>query len=513
MSESRESEFERHDGPPPLSAYEDEPATRHAHSTVTASTPTRAQASPPPEDGRAIKSEEEVIGALLKGRPWSEISHVARAEDYSREHRLILAAIEQLADSGEPHDAIMVSQQLERRGHLLAAGGLARLSQLCRDTVTEANIGAHARAVRKTAITRRLPATHHDPEAIAGLQRDLAELEALEKPAAPPAIVLRHVADIVAERRETEWLSGLHKILERRVIAVLAGVRDTLKSFIATHWAMSAAVKGESVLILSGEGRGLGRRIEAWMKEFAPARNLRDLPVIALEHAVRLNAGEVMAVLVAAIDDAGIIPTLILVDTLSKFTPGMNENSTEEMGAFLHLLSSMLREHYGCTVLVVAHAGHNDVTRPRGSSTLMANPDAEYIAKRPDPKEQNILVSRERFKDSPAFPPLAYTAKVLDLGRLDIYGEPVTSCVLWEASAGALIAAKPELQGKAQRQLMAALRAQAPTGPGIWTLADMREIGRTAGLHKNTARAAAEALTFSAHLTATVGGWKLADDD
>jgi AAA domain-containing protein len=325
-----------------------------------------------------------------------------------------------------------------------------------------------------------------------------------------PAIVLRHIADIVDEHRESEWIKGLHKILERRVIAILAGFRDTLKSFVATHWAMVASISGESVVILSGEGGGLGRRIEAWMKEFAPAKKLRDLKIVALERPVRLNAIEVMLDLVAAIDAAGVIPTLILIDTLSKFTPGMKENASEEVAAFLHLLGSMLRDHYGCTILLVAHAGHGDAKRPRGSSVLMANPDAEYIADRPDPKALNVVVTRDRFKDSPALPPLAYCAKVVGLGRIDRYGEEVTSLVLWEAQAAEVIASKPALRGEAQRKLLAALQEHSPDGSAIWTLEDIRSIGtKKLKLHKSSARSAANFLTMSGHLGATAGGWRL----
>jgi KaiC/GvpD/RAD55 family RecA-like ATPase len=356
---------------------------------------------------------------------------------------------------------------------------------------------------------RQLLQKSDDSELLEAAQRLLAARAKLDA-APPPPIVLRHVADIVEEHRETQWLDGLHKILERRVIALLAGVRDTLKSFIATHWAMTAAVKGERVVILSGEGLGLGRRIEAWMKEFAPARKLRELQVIALEKAVRLQVAEVMAALVAAINAAGITPTLIVIDTLSKFTPGMKENAQEEVSAFLDQLSAALRERYDCTILLVAHAGHGDAKRPRGSSVLMANPDAEYIAEKPDRKQQNVLVSRDRFKDSPAFPTLAYTANVADLGRLDRYGEPVTTLVLWEAAAGELIASKRALKGAAQKKLLAALQELSPDGSAIWTLEDIRSIGaKELELPKSTARYAANHLTTSGHLSATAGGWRL----
>jgi hypothetical protein len=458
-------------------------------------------------------AEAEVLGALLRGAPYDEIARILGPEHFSRAGAaLIYRAIAQLATAGSVTAPGTVAERLEQTGHLQAAGGLPTLLQLANTISAKENMVAIARIVRERADCRRLQqlAQQRDgAEMLDAAQQLLSARAELATPAAP-TIVLRHVADIVEERRETEWLGGLHKILERRVIAILAGFRDTLKSFVGTHWAMTAAISGESVVILSGEGGGLGRRIEAWMQELAPGKKLRDLRLLALERPLRLNATEVMTALAAAIDAAGIIPTLILIDTLSKFTPGMKENASEEVAAFLHLLSSMIRERYGCTILLIAHAGHGDAKRPRGSSVIMSNPDAEYIAEKPDPNEQAILISRDRFKDSPKLPPLAYAARVVDLGREDAYGERVTSLVLSEAASGAVIASKPGLKGGAQRKLLAALQERSPDGSAIWTLEDLRAIGtKELNLPKSSARCAANFLTTSGHLGATAGGWKL----
>ncbi len=92
---------------------------------------------------------------------------------------------------------------------------------------------------------------------------------------AKPRVVFRRAHDIVAEKRETTWL--LHKILEAKVLAVLAGPRGTFKSFIALDWLMRIALQGHTVAILSGEGAGLDRRIDAWMRTHAPDVDLETL--------------------------------------------------------------------------------------------------------------------------------------------------------------------------------------------------------------------------------------------
>jgi AAA domain/DnaB-like helicase N terminal domain len=500
----------------PLEAYADEPAVADAMNgggetmPVTPSAPMRrVQAG---TATASVAAEQAVIGSLLLEAPWADVAAIVRAGDYTPVHGLILTAIAAVASDGKPTDPIAVAAQLERTDHLAAAGGLEYLQQLRRDTPTAVNVTTYARAVRERAILARFPASHREADGIEQLRCDLAELDALQTPPAP-SIALRHVAEVIAEHREAQWLGGLHKILERYVQAVLAGSRNTFKSFIADHWAMTAAINGESVVILSAEGAGLGRRIEAWMKIHAPAGDVKSLSLFALERAVNLNAPEVLKDLRQAIDAANITPALVVVDTLSKFSPGLDENDNAEVASFLSALSTALREHFGCTVLLVVHAGHGDAKRPRGASALMANPDVEYIVERPDPTAMTATVSRERFKDSPPMPPLAYTAEAVDLGRQDAYGEPVTSLVLLDADAATVAPARrPQLAGKAQRQLLGALRAQAPEGAGIWTLADMREVARKAGLHKNTARAAADALASSPFMVATVGGWRLADE-
>lgn len=332
-----------------------------------------------------------------------------------------------------------------------------------------------------------------------------AVLDELPEPDAP-TIHLRHLSEIIAERREPEWLR--RHIVEMRVLAVVAGARGTFKSFIGLDWIMHAAVAGHAGVILSGEGAGLDRRADAWLRTHAPNIDAKALPVLALERPLNLNAPAELKALRGAMRASGINPAAVMVDTFSKFAPGLDENDNAEVSAFLAELASGLRDEFDCTVLLVAHSGHADPRRPRGASVLMCNPDAEYVVQRPDPTAMTVTVTRERFKDSPALPALAYAAEVVDLGRVDRYGDPVTSLALRETECAP--PARPELRGRAQRQLLAALRAKEPGS--IWTLADMREVGRQAGLSKATARSAAEALTFCAWTKATVGGWSLADE-
>jgi hypothetical protein len=322
-------------------------------------------------------------------------------------------------------------------------------------------------------------------------------------------LTLRSIGEIVAERREATWL--IHNVLEANVLAVLAGPRASFKSFIGLDWAMRIAAAGNPVVILSGEGAGLGRRAEAWVQEHGNGRTLDELRLLALESVANLNAESDMGSLQQGIDEAGIRPALIIVDTFSKFSAGLDENSNQEVAEYLSKLTIGLRERYSATVLLVAHSGHGDSKRPRGASALMANPDAEYIVERPDVQAMVVNVTRERFKDTASMAPVAYEATEVDLGRADKYGERVKSLVMRETAAAGRKEREAMPQGKAQRQLLTALRERQKGSDSemIWSLPDLRQIGREAAMSKTTAHAAAEALAFSPFMTGTVGGYKL----
>jgi hypothetical protein len=278
---------------------------------------------------------------------------------------------------------------------------------------------------------------------------------------AKPRVTLRRAHEIVAEKRETNWL--LYKILEAYVLAVIAGPRGTFKSFIALDWMMRIALQGHVVVILSGEGAGLDRRIDAWMRTHAPEVDLSTLSILVLEHPLNLSLEADMAALREAINELPDKPVAVVIDTFSKFSAGIDENDNSEVAAYLSVLAEQIREAFGSTVLLVAHSGHGDAKRPRGASSLMANPDAEYIVERPAPTAMTVSVSRERFKDGASLPPLAYEAKVIDLGRTDAYGETVTSLALVTSDAPPI----PKRVGKYQERFETALKEFKRTHPEV----------------------------------------------
>jgi hypothetical protein len=322
----------------------------------------------------------------------------------------------------------------------------------------------------------------------------------------PPRVVLRHAHQIVAERRETTWL--LQKILEASVLAVIAGPRSTFKSFIGLDWLMRIALTGHTVVILSGEGAGLDRRIDAWMQTHAPEENLQALSILVLERSLNLSHVLDMEALREAIAALPNPPVVVLIDTFSKFSAGIDENDNSVVAAYLAVLSEYIRDAFQCTVLLIAHSGHGDAKRPRGASALMANPDAEYIVERASPTDMTVTVSRERFKDGAALPPLAYEARVVDLGRRDTYGEPVTSLALLSTDVPGV---KIKASGKNQERAVVALKEWARSNPEAENISstDIKAIFKAQGLAYNRRP---EVLTYLVNiraLTPSIGGYTI----
>lgn len=326
-----------------------------------------------------------------------------------------------------------------------------------------------------------------------------------------PAQRLKRLSDIIASPTRPQWL--IRDVIEQGVIAVLLGPRGTYKSFIAIHWAMSIAIEGMPVVIVSAEGRGIDRRFRAWLAKNAPNVKPHNLPVYALEQRVDFTSLEAVAAICADIDAMELPPVLIVIDTLSKNSGGMDENSNSEAKAFVGNLDVHLKRRYGATVLLVHHTGHVEKGRARGASALEADTDAAYVIAR-TPGERQVTVSRERFKDSGDLPPLAYRADVVDLGEIDDDDRPVTSLALVPIDSSTVAAESRggQPRGLRQRELLSTLKDLQSKSESVlmWGSSELRRVARELGMRKQTAQDSCAALA-QFYLVPCVGGWRLPD--
>ena len=249
-----------------------------------------------------------------------------------------------------------------------------------------------------------------------------------DPPQDPPAPARKRLAVPLSVLRanptQTRWL--VRDELERGVTALLVGPRGSYKSFKALHWAMTCAVQGHPVYVVSAEGNDFERRTSAWMQH----NDIRvDPPIYVVERRLDLNSHKGVEEIRQDCLDWGIRPVLFVLDTFSKLSGGLDENDNSQVKQFIGRLDNGLKrpDAFDATVLLVAHTGHSDAGRARGASALEADTDAAYVV---SAAGGTVRVSRERFKSSGVMPPLVYTPKEITLPREDEDGRPVTSMVL-----------------------------------------------------------------------------------
>ena len=124
----------------------------HATNLYDAAT---AQLKVPPH---SIEAEQALLGGLtLDNAAWDQVADiVTEADFYRRDHRLIFAAISDMAAQGIPFDIVTLAERLEGSGELQQAGGLAYLGMLAKNTPSAANIKAYATIVRDHGVVRQL---------------------------------------------------------------------------------------------------------------------------------------------------------------------------------------------------------------------------------------------------------------------------------------------------------------------------------------------------------------------
>lgn len=257
----------------------------------------------------------------------------------------------------------------------------------------------------------------------------------LEDRAAESRMRFLPASELIRNVQPTRWL--IKNVLEDDGLATLIAEPCSGKTFVALDWAARIAtgtqwlnhrVTQGAVVYVAGEGHaGISRRLQGWAK--AHGVSLDDAELFVSNRAAALNAAEGFGAVVDALDELGdIAPRLIIVDTLARNFAG-NENSSEEMGAFVASLDE-LRRPLGASVLVVHHSGLGGAERGRGSTALRGAVDREWIAS----KAEGVIVLRcHKSKDTEIPPPIGLRLESVPLGLIDEDGDELTTAVLREA--------------------------------------------------------------------------------
>lgn len=416
--------------------------------------PPKGNGALPPEDTagvvrsppHAIEAEHGVLGALLlDNTAWARATELLTESDFYRyEHRLIFGTIGRLIQDEGAADIISVFEQLKATGHGEDCD-LAYLQALAQSVPSAANLAHHAEIVRERAALRQLitlgdeistrayagvdPGAVHDA-AVAALQ--VIEPSAVAASRKLPLLRLDSLRDA---SQGQHWL--VKHALPAESIVMLFGATGTFKSFIALDaalhvvhglpWMGRRTQQGAVIYVAAEGGTGLWNRIDAWHR----ARNLpwQDIPLYVVPVAIDLGT-EAWRV-VNAVQAASVIPALVVIDTLSQTYSG-EENSANEMAAYLRELGQRFRALWRCTVLLVHHVGHVATERPRGSSAITPNVDVLMGAHR-DEHEMLATVSNPKMKDGETFADAMFSLGAVELGT-DADGDKVTSLVAWHLS-------------------------------------------------------------------------------
>ncbi len=223
------------------------------------------------------------------------------------------------------------------------------------------------------------------------------------------AFFVEPVSRIIQQVDEPNWL--INDVLEQESLVSVFGAAKSGKSFVAI--AMAAAIasgkeffghgvkKKASVLYVAGEGL---RGIRARTTIINDKESLADAPFYISNRTVRINDDADFNSLIGEIEmivaNHGELNLLVL-DTFQRVFSG-NENSSEDVGAFISKLDKLIAD-YKCCVLIVHHTGHGNGDRARGSSVIPASLDNEFKVVRdknsPD-DEMHLTFEQTLNKDS-----------------------------------------------------------------------------------------------------------------
>lgn len=389
----------------------------------------------------SVEAEQSLLGGLMQDKSAfaAVCEAMSPADIYVRAHRLIFDAIATLVGAGQPVDVITVYEQLD--GEPTEYGGLPYLNQLSQCVPSAANARRYAEIVAERAALRAIISRADEmasqafaPNASPARVLDEAKVELgrieQQRSLTSRRVPLVSLQQLSATAQAARYL--VKHLIPAESIGMLFGGSGTFKSFIALDAALHVAhglpwlgrrtVQGPVLYIAAEGGAGLWYRADAWHR----ARRLKSTqaPFFAVPMALDLGADAWRVV--EAAQGLGVAPALVVVDTLSQ-TYGGEENSANEVAAYLRELGARFRDLWHCAVMLIHHSGHQATERPRGSSAMRANIDWMFGVQR-DEKELIATLTCEKQKDGEAFPDAQFQLTAHELGR-DGDGDPITSLV------------------------------------------------------------------------------------
>ena len=238
-------------------------------------------------------------------------------------------------------------------------------------------------------------------------------------------LTLEELADRPPRKMLVKGLLGVGKM------SVWFGEPKCGKSFLVTHLGLAIAtseawfgkkVMQGPVLYVAAEGAGgFAKRIEAHRQHHG---GIECAPFHVVLTGINLldPAAEVEPLIYWAKETGA---KLIAIDTLSRTMAGGNENSPEDMGAYIANCDH-IREATGAHVLIVHHKPKGNNITPRGHSSLFGAVDALILVEK---RKDGNVAKVEASKDEEEGWQFGFKLEVVEVGT-DDDGDTITSCVV-----------------------------------------------------------------------------------
>ena len=284
-----------------------------------------------------------------------------------------------------------------------AGGGRAELAALVK-------AAPKINSVDDVTIPERLQAIQQMPPSVQtsdDIAKEFASDPPKQSPPPKPLKTIKIESWDAIQDEPVEWL--IEGVIPERSFIALYGPPGSFKSFHALHIAHCVATKRDwmgrrvkksgAVLYLAGEGfGGIGARIKA-CKIHHQIEN--GAPIYIVRHQLNLRSSAedfnaLMLAIVQLVEQTGMEFCLAIVDTLARAFGGGNENSSEDMGAFITAMGK-IQEFLNCALMVLHHSGKDAAKGLRGHSSLLGAVDTELELLRFDEQMKGVLtISKQK---------------------------------------------------------------------------------------------------------------------
>ncbi|WP_020586374.1 helicase RepA family protein [Desulfobacter curvatus] len=356
---------------------------------------------------------------------------------YQTRHQLIFKAMLALKAKGDKVDLVTVYSQLLETGELKKVGDHNALGKIAEYAIS-INPASHAEIIKSCALKRDLASlgsrlTHGAlngssvDELLAMVQEKTSALSQSTK----SKFQLTPISKL--ELKPPDWL--IYSILERDTLSQWIGDPGSGKTFVGGDLACCIATGTDfhglkvsigPVVYIAGEGQnGLQRRFRAW--QIRHQVSLESTPLFVSTAPASFCDPASISIVQAAIDGTEEKPAAIFVDTLARNFGSGDENSTQDMTAFVASMDE-IRAKYRCAIILIHHSGHGDKSRGRGSTALKGALDTEYRLEKDD--TGTVRMSNTKMKDFEPPAPMAFKIRSVELGIKDKYGQEIIGGIL-----------------------------------------------------------------------------------